>query len=203
MFKEAAVTIVLFIILFIVLRLLFVRKRRIFQVVCLTLAAGSILLNTYYNLKNLFPDFVLDGTVPLGDCRENLFLYKSDSQYSCQILFPILQGRTVLIDSSNDFYDLFLSTFSDGTKSIDINENDAGLIVSYSGQFPYQSVLHLVTLMDYAFPDNNTVSGDPLVYIRTDGLEGADTLMAVIDENLNLYLMSEADFYEMTQAAAE
>lgn len=203
MFKEAAVTAVLFIVLFFLLRSLLSRKRRAFQTVSFCLIIGSLLLNVFYNLKNLFPEFVLDETVPLGDCHENLFLYKADSQYPCQILFPILQNRTVLVDSSCGFYDLFLHTFSKGTRTIDISENDAALIISSSEQFTHKSILHLVTLMDYAFPDNHMITNEPLVYIRTDGLNEADTLVAVIDNNLNLYLLSERDFYEMTQTNAE
>lgn len=202
MFKEAAATIILFVIIFVLLRSLLSKKRQAFQVVSLCLITGSLLLNIYYNIKNLFPEFVLDETVPLGDCRENLFLYKSDSQYPCHILFPILQSRTVLVDNSCGFYDLFLHTFSGDTRSIDISENDTALIVSASEQFSHKSILNLVTLMDYAFPDNHTITEDPLVYIRTDSLEGADTLVAVIDESFNLYLMSESDFYEITQTNA-
>ncbi|MCM1103337.1 MAG: hypothetical protein NC409_04445 [Clostridium sp.] len=202
MFKEAAVTILLFILLFFLLRLLLSRKQRAFQIVSFCLILGSLFLNICYNLKNLFPEFVLDETVPLGDCRENLFLYKADSQYPCHILFPILQDRTVLIDSSCGFYDLFLHTFSKDTRTIEISPEDAALVASSSGQFSHESILHLVTLMDYAFPDNHLIAGEPLLYVCTDGLNGADTLVAVIDEHLNLYLMSETDFYEMTQEVA-
>lgn len=203
MFKEAIITIIMFIILFFFLRLLLLKKRQAFQIVSLTLLLGSLLLNLCYNLKNLFPDFVLDETVPLGDCSGNLFLYKPDSQYPSQILFPILQNRTVLVDSSSDFYDLFLNTFSGQIQPITISPADKEAVTSCRDSFSYQSTLHLVTLMNYAFPDNPISDGDPLVYIRTDTLTGADTLVAVIDENFNLYLMSASDFYQITQPDAD
>ncbi len=198
MFKEAVIILLVFVILYVILRLLLRKKPQAFRIAALTLLVGSILLNSYYNLKTFFPDFVLDGHVPLGDSSENLFLYKADSQYPCEIIFPVLQGRTVRIDDSSDYYDLFLSTFSKETSSITLSDVDRETVLSKASDFPSISTMHLIDMMNYAFKTEADFTELPLLYVQTEALTGDDTLIAVIDEGYNLYLMSETYFSELT-----
>lgn len=198
MFKEALIIFILFTILYFVLRRLLAKKPQYFRVTAISLLLLFTALNNFYNLRHLFPEFVLDGTTPLGDCRENLFLYKDDSEYSCQILFPILQNRTVLTDARSDFYDLFFRTFSGDTSSLNVTTLDAELVYEQSSRFAYQSVLHLVTMLDYAFPGNEALAENPLLFVHTDSLAGDDTLVAIVDEELNLYVMSASYYRQLT-----
>ncbi len=204
MFKEAIIVVFAFIVLYVVLRLLLRKKPQAFRVTALALLIGTIVLNSYYNLKTFFPNFVLDGHVPLGDCSENLFVYKEDSQYPCQIIFPVLQGRNVRADDSCQYFDFFLHTFSDGATSISISDADRETILAHADDFPSISRFYLLEMMNYAFkeeaPQLENVGFDelPFLYVQTEALTGDDTLIAIVDENYNLYLMSETYFSELT-----
>lgn len=198
MFKEALILVVAFFILYLILRLLLRKKPQAFRFAAILLLIGSIALNSYYNLKMFFPNFVLDGHVPLGDCSENLFLYKADSQYPCEIIFPVLQGRTVRIDDSCNYYDLFLQTFSEEASKITLSNADRQSVLSQAADFPEISTMYLINMMNYAFKENIPFEELPLLYIQTDALTGDDTLIAMIDQDYNLYLMSETYFSTLT-----
>lgn len=200
MFKEAFVTIIVFIIVTLLLSLLLSKKRRTFQVLILILLTAGFLANTVYNLRHLFPDFVLDETVPLGDCRENLFLYKDDSEFPCEILFPVLNQRTVLLDTSCDFYDVFFSTFSGEVIPTEIPAAAEEIVYEHKQDFTFAAENNLIYLLDYAFPSNadTFIPMLPSVYINVGSLEGEDTLVAMIDQWMHIYLMSETYYHEIT-----
>lgn len=204
MFKEAIIVVFAFIILYVILRLLLKKKPQAFRITAIALLVGSIVLNSYYNLKTFFPDFVLDGHVPLGDCSENLFVYKEDSQYPCQIIFAVLQGRDVRVDDSCHYFDFFLDTFSDGATSVSIGEAARENVLAAAASFPSVSRFHLLEMMNYAFkeeaPALEGLGFDelPFLYVQTEALTGDDTLIAIVDEYYNLYLMSETYFSTLT-----
>ena len=200
MFKEAFVTIIFIVILTVLLGLLYHKKHLFFRVSVIALLSIGFICNTVYNLRHLFPDFVLDETVPLGDCRENLFLYKDDSEFPCEILFPILQNRTILLDTSCDFYDVFFKTFSEKVIPVDIPMEAEETVVANKDDFSFCKENNLIYLLDYAFPanDDTFIPMLPNVYINIDSLMGEDTLVAVIDIWMHIYLMSETYYYEST-----
>lgn len=205
MFKEAFVTIILFTILTIILALLLQKKKRIAKHIIVIFFAFCLTLNTIYNFRTLFPNFVLDSKTPLGDCEKNLFLYKSDSEFPCEILFPILQDRTVLIDDSFPFYDKFFQTFAKHTESIHVTDEEYATVFAAAQNFSFQATMSLIEMMDYVFPENDYYDlwYGPKIFLETRDLSTEDTLVAVVDEYWYLYIMSERHYYEILNSATQ
>lgn len=191
MYKEFLAIIFIFIVLFFLLRFLYAHKPETFRIVSLSLVGLTLALNIFYNLKTFFPSFVLDNEAPLGDSKENLFLYKADSSFNCEVVFPVLDGRTVLLDNSDDFYELFINTFSKEASAIDISQTDRDHLAFHISDFDISAKLYIINMMNYAFPRHGEVAIIPSVYVQTQDLKGETTLVAVSDSDLNLYLMSE------------
>ncbi|MCM1537168.1 MAG: hypothetical protein NC254_02075, partial [bacterium] len=81
MFKEAFITILCFIAIYGIFRIL-LRKNTL---LAKRLIAGglmlTLLLNIGYNVYAFFPALVLDGVNYLGDAEENLFIYNEESEF--------------------------------------------------------------------------------------------------------------------------
>ncbi len=197
MFKEAFVTVLCFAGIYFIIRFLLRKNRILAQRL---IAAGlllTLLLNTVYNLRELFPSLILDDEAFLGDAKDNLFLYNKDSQYPEQILFPVLQNRNVLADDSASFYTLFLNTFSGSVKEISLSDEYRDALLSRREELTFSAPLCLVTLLDYAFPDNGDLAALPTVYLDESELAGQDTLIALADSGGNLYIFAESTYQEV------
>lgn len=199
MFKEAFITVLCFIGIYVIFRIL-IRKNELLAkrliVAGLTL---TLFLNIGYNVHAFFPTLVLDGINYLGDAKENLFLYNEGSEFPEQILFPVLQNRTVLTDESADFYTLFFRTFAGSAQAFTLTENERSALISARNTLSLSAPLKLVTLMNYAFPGYQELPEIPTFYLDETKLSGEDTLIAVSDDNGNLYLFTEATYREVTE----
>lgn len=199
MFKETLLLFTIALCLCFVLRLLLDKKPHFFCLITILVLISTVAINIVYNIQAFLPEFVLDDQVPLGDCKENLFLYKADSQYPCEIIFPLLQDRDICIDSSSTYYDLFLETFSNKTSKISLSDQEREAVISETS-FSKITPFPLIELMNYAFKESYTFKELPTLYIQTNSLSHDDTLIALIDENCNLYLMSKTYFSFLIQA---
>ena len=198
MFKEALITVLCFIGIYVVFRILLQKN----ELLAKRLIAGALmltlLLNIGYNVHAFFPALVLDGINYLGDADGNLFIYNEESEFADQILFPVLQNRTVLIDESAEFYALFLRTFAESTEALSLSENDRALLTSTPDVLSFCAPLRIVELANYAFPDHAGLPEIPVLYLDENGLSGEDTLIALSDNAGNLYLFANQTYLEVT-----
>lgn len=198
MFKEAFITVLCFTGIYVILCFLLQKNELLAKRLIAGALALTLLLNIGYNIHTFFPAFVLDGMNYLGDADGNLFIYNEESEFTDQILFPALQNRTVLIDESAQFYNLFLRTFSGAAEELSLSENDCAMLLSTPDIFSFTAPLHIVELANYAFPDHAKLPEMPVLYLDEDGLAGEDTLIAISDDAGNLYLFAEKTYLEVT-----
>lgn len=198
MFKEAFITVLCFIGIYVIFRIL-IRKNELLAkrliVAGLTL---TLFLNIGYNVYAFFPTLVLDGVNYLGDAKGNLFIYNEESEFRDQILFPVLQNRTVLVDGSADFYSLFFRTFAGSTEDVTLTENERAVLISARDTLSFSARFKIVNLMNYAFPAYIEFSEVPYLYLDEAGLSGEAVLIAVSDNTGDLYLFTEKNYREVT-----
>ena len=197
MFKEAFITMLCFIGIYVIFRIL-IRKNELLAkrliVAGLTL---TLFLNIGYNVHAFFPTLVLDGINYLGDAKDNLFIYNEESEFRDQILFPVLQNRTVLVDGSADFYSLFFQTFAGSTEDVTLTENECAALISARDTLSFSAPLKIVNLMNYAFPVYMEVTQSPHLYLDEAGLSGEAVLIAFSDDHGDLYLFTEKTYREV------
>lgn len=198
MFKEAFITVLCFTGIYVILRFLLQKNELLAKRLIAGALTLTLLLNIGYNIHTFFPSLVLDGINYLGDADGNLFIYNEESEFTDQILFPVLRNRTVLIDESAQFYELFLRTFSGTAEELSLSENDCALLLSTPDNFSFTAPLHIVELANYAFPDHAKLPEMPVLYLDEDGLASEDTLIAISDDAGNLYLFAEKTYLEVT-----
>lgn len=200
MFKEALIVTIAFILLFFVLRFLLKKKPQVFRVVIITLLSIFTLLNIYFTVYNYLPDFVLDGTTPLGDIEGNLFLYKEDSEYSSQILFPIIEDRTVYLDVNSRFYEKFYQTYAANTQLTAVSEAEIAKLTADLSIFDHTSEFYPFRLLDYVFPGNEayTLPESPTLYLSTHALQGETAMVSFHTENYTLYILPASQFAAIT-----
>lgn len=198
MFKEALITVLCFTGIFVILRILIKKNELLAKRLIAGALALTLLLNIGYNVYAFFPALVLDGINYLGDADGNLFIYNEESEFADQILFPVLQNRTVLIDESAEFYALFFCTFAESTEALSLTERDRALLTSTPDVLSFCAPLHIVELANYAFPDHAKLPETPVLYLDENGLSGENTLIAISDNAGNLYLFANQTYLEVT-----
>ena len=211
MFKEAfLIVILLFLFYFIIKK---VSARRPAWIIGLT---GRLLVlfcagNLIYNQLFTFPDFYMDtktGMYRYGTFRENLFSYNSEFRFQDEILFPILKNRTVLLDDSAGFYQKFFSMFSKDVKATELSAKEREILLSHRDDFDFSHEFTCIGTMNYVTDDipealipTMEEKVYPWVYVNTSSLQGKEQLIALIDQDYNLYIMS-VDYYKQIQEEA-
>lgn len=211
MFKEAfLIAIILFLFYFFIKK---ISARRPKWIIGLT---GSLLLlfcagNVIYNQLFTFPDFYMDtktGVYRYGTFRENLFAYNSEFRFQDEILFPILKNRTVLLDDSAGFYHKFFSMFSGNVQSVVLSGEERKILLSHKDDFDFSHEFTCIGTMNYVtdnIPEALVATMDkkiyPWVYINTSSLKGQEQLIALIDQDYSLYIMS-VEYYKQIQEEA-
>lgn len=198
MFKEAFITVLCFIGIYVIFRILIRKNELLAKRLIVAGLALTLFLNIGYNVHAFFPALVLDGINYLGDAKDNLFIYNEESEFRDQILFPVLQNRTVRVDGSADFYSLFFRTFADSTEDVTLPEDERAALISAQDSLSFSAPFKLVNLMNYAFPTYIEISEIPHLYLDEAGLSGEAVLIAVSDDTGNLYLFTEKNYREVT-----
>lgn len=198
MFKEALITVLCFIGIYVILRILLRKNMLLAKRLIMGGLMLTLLFNIGYNVHAFFPAFVLDGINYLGDAEENLFIYNKESEFTDQILFPVLQNRTVLADESADFYELFFRTFAKTTEALSLTNGERDALICKRDALSFSGPLHIVNLMNYAFPGFQKLTELPILYLDEASLSGEDTLVAVSDDDGNLYLFTQKTYREVT-----
>lgn len=198
MFKEAFITVLCFIGIYAIFRILIRQNELLAKRLILTGLMLTLFLNIGYNAHAFFPALVLDGINYLGDAKGNLFIYNEESEFRDQILFPVLQNRTVRVDESADFYSLFFRTFAGSMEDVALPENERAVLISAQDSLSFSAPLKVVNLMNYAFPAYIEISEIPYLYLDEAGLSGEAVLIAVSDDTGNLYLFTEKNYREVT-----
>lgn len=197
MFKEALITVLCFIGIYVILHILLRKNMLLAKRLIMGGLMLTLLFNIGYNVHAFFPAFVLDGINYLGDAEENLFIYNQTSEFSDQILFPVLQNRTVLADESADFYELFFRTFAKTTEAFSLTNDERDALICKRDALSFSASLHIVNLMNYAFPGFQKLTELPILYLDEASLSGEDTLVAVSDDAGNLYLFTRKTYREV------
>lgn len=193
MYKEFGIIFVIFLTVAVIMRSLYKKDNRRFRIVTVVGLAICILLNIGYNILTVFPDFVYEG-VPIGDSRENLFVYKSDSQFEWQILNRVAENRTVLLDGNGGMYQRYFDIFAEKCAELEIAEPIRESVWQNKTDFDETAELSMIKQLTYAFPEWEREEL-PVLYLNTEELSGCSTLVAIVDEQDNLYVMSEV-YYE-------
>ncbi|MCM1538851.1 MAG: hypothetical protein NC254_10695, partial [bacterium] len=115
-----------------------------------------------------------------------------------QILFPVLQNRTVLVDDSANFYILFFRTFAGSTDDFSLAPDERSVLISMCDTLSFSTSLRLINLMNYAFPGYQELTNIPTLYLDEAALSGEYTLIAVSDNHQNLYLFTQKTYREVT-----
>ena len=208
MFKEAVLIVVLLFFFYLVIKKLSVRKPK--WIIGLT--GGLLILfcagNLIYNQLFTFPDYYMDtktGVYRYGTFRENLFAYNSEFRFQDEILFPILKNRTVLLDDSSDFYHKFFTMFSKDVQTVTLSVEERETLLSHKEDFDFSHEFTCIGTMNYVtedIPEALVPTMDekiyPWVYVNTSSLQGKEQLIALIDQEYNLYIMS-VDYFKQIQ----
>ena len=211
MFKEAVLIVVLLFFFYLVIKKLSVRRPGLI----IGLTGGLLILfcagNLIYNQLFTFPDYYMDtktGVYRYGTFRENLFAYNSEFRFQDEILFPILKNRTVLLDDSSDFYHKFFTMFSKDVQTVTLSVEERETLLSHKEDFDFSHEFTCIGTMNYVtedIPEALVPTMDekiyPWVYVNTSSLQGKEQLIALIDQEYNLYIMS-VDYYKQIQEEA-
>lgn len=198
MIKEAFITILIFIVLFIFFFIAKKKANSIFKYSVTLALLVCLLLNMVFTLKNYFPSFILDETTPLGDITDNLLLYKEDSEYRSQIIFPIIKDRKVFFDESPDTYALFFKTFSSETQSVCFSSVSKEIIQQTTSDFCKDDVFYLASLLDYVIDDTKLDSFEPSLFYNIDSLSNENSVVAICMDNNDLYVMGKTYYEALT-----
>ncbi|MBD5531559.1 MAG: hypothetical protein HDQ98_05050 [Lachnospiraceae bacterium] len=198
MFKEAFITVLCFIGVYVILRVLIKKNILLAKRLIIGALALTLLLNICYNVYAFFPALAIDGVNYLGDAEDNLFIYNEKSEFRDQILFPTLQNRTVRIDESAACYALFFRTFAKSTETLSLTEDECAMLISAQDMLSFSAPLKIIHLMNYAFPSYAEISEVPILYLDESNLSGEDILVAASDDNGNLYLFTQKAYLEVT-----
>ena len=211
MFKEAVLIVVLLFFFYLVIKKLSVRRPGLI----IGLTGGLLILfcagNLIYNQLFTFPDYYMDtktGVYRYGTFRENLFAYNSEFRFQDEILFPILKNRTVLLDDSSDFYQKFFTMFSKDVQAVTLSGEERETLLSHKEDFDFSHEFTCIGTMNYVtddIPEALVPTMDekiyPWVYVNTSSLQGKEQLIALIDADYNLYIMS-VDYFKQIQEEA-
>lgn len=211
MFKEAVLIVVLLFFFYLVIKKLSVRRPGLI----IGLTGGLLILfcagNLIYNQLFTFPDYYMDtktGVYRYGTFRENLFAYNSEFRFQDEILFPILKNRTVLLDDSSDFYHKFFTMFSKDVQTVTLSVEERETLLSHKEDFDCSHEFTCIGTMNYVtedIPEALVPTMDekiyPWVYVNTSSLQGKEQLIALIDADYNLYIMS-VDYFKQIQEEA-
>lgn len=211
MFKEAVLIVVLLFFFYLVIKKLSVRR----PALIIGLTGGLLILfcagNLIYNQLFTFPDYYMDtktGVYRYGTFRENLFAYNSEFRFQDEILFPILKNRTVLLDDSSDFYHKFFTMFSKDVQTVTLSVEERETLLSHKEDFDFSHEFTCIGTMNYVtedIPEALVPTMDekiyPWVYVNTSSLQGKEQLIALIDQEYNLYIMS-VDYFKQIQEEA-
>lgn len=189
MFKEFGLIFILFICVVALLRQIVKKNRMLcYKVVAICIVLTSI-VSIIYNFIYVFPTFVYEG-VPIGDNRENLFVYKSDSHFKWQVLNTVARNRKVLLDNEGEFYRKYFEIFSEEVEALELSEEDRRLLLEEKQENQSLNIITLtmVVQLTYAFP---TWNGKilPTLYLNEEGLQGCDTIVVAVEENDGSYDM--------------
>ncbi len=211
MFKEAVLIVVLLFFFYLVIKKLSVRRPGLI----IGLTGGLLILfcagNLIYNQLFTFPDYYMDtktGVYRYGTFRENLFAYNSEFRFQDEILFPILKNRTVLLDDSSGFYHKFFTMFSKDVQTVTLSVEERETLLSHKEDFDFSHEFTCIGIMNYVtddIPEALVPTMDekiyPWVYVNTSSLQGKEQLIALIDQEYNLYIMS-VDYFKQIQEEA-
>lgn len=211
MFKEAVLIVVLLFFFYLIIKKLSVRR----PALIIGLTGGLLILfctgNLIYNQLFTFPDYYMDtktGVYRYGTFRENLFAYNSEFRFQDEILFPILKNRTVLLDDSSDFYHKFFTMFSKDVQTVTLSAEERETLLSHKEDFDFSHEFTCIGTMNYVtddIPEALVPTMDekiyPWVYVNTSSLQGKEQLIALIDQEYNLYIMS-VDYFKQIQEEA-
>ncbi|HKM02195.1 MAG TPA: hypothetical protein VJ083_09110 [Sedimentibacter sp.] len=207
MYKELFVGIIIFFLIVMALKKLYQSqfkyfKQLIFSILFLIIIAGGV-----YNLIHIFPTTyfkTVSGTFQYGSSIDNLFTYRKDFMFQDQLLFPILKNRNVKLDSQTDTYKFFFNLYSDSVEEVTVTEEERDVVIARINDFNIAADFILVMDMDYVtihsgnLKDVFAYQEYPTVYIHTSDLANAKDLIAITDNDFNVYLMTTAYFEELT-----
>lgn len=196
MYKGYAVIFMVFLLMVFLLRITYRNNPQKVKKIAYILLTATIVINIGYNIKNVFPTFLYDG-VPIGDSKENLLVYKKDSEFKWQILNSISHNRSVKLDQEGEEFHYYFTIFANKVSVFNIPDENRACILDKYDDFEVVGNMSMVKQLPYAFPQWEG-QREPVLYLNVEGLKDCGVLigMTVEKENgLDLYVMSE-EYYK-------
>lgn len=208
MFKEALAGTLVLCLFYLTVRRLWKRRPKAVSALFLAVLFFSCIANSVYNGLVMFPDFYMDtvnGPFRYGTFSGNLFAYSDAFMFQDEILFPILKNRCVLLDAEGDFYERFVSLYSEEYDRIQVTKQDRQTVRAHREDFDFCHPFTCIGIMDYVteqIPESLIPAFEeeiyPMLYINTDSLKDQSRLVFVMNPDYSLYVMSEAYYREIT-----
>lgn len=189
MYKEFGVIFIILLAAIIIMWQLYQKKLSVYKTVTVSALILCIFINIIFNLRNVYPEFIYEG-VPIGDSKENLFVYKSDSQFQWHILNRVAENRVILLNDEEEIYTNFFKLFAEECKLLEPDAAVKESILMHKEEFDETAELSMVKQLPYAFPEWES-EDVPQLYLNTEGLKDCKTLIGIVDWNKDLYVMSE------------
>lgn len=196
MFKEFGLIMIIFVLSIFFFRWLFCHNFKLFQRVFICSGVIAIIINVTYNVITVFPTFVYEG-VPIGDSRNNLFVYKEDSQFSWEILNTVVRNRKVYLDRQGSLYDVYFTAFAEDVQSVEISDEIRETLYD-EGKVMQSCPLDMVELMPYVYPDweGETI---PTLFINVESLYNDEALVCIVDKNDDIYIVAKEYYTSLLQ----
>lgn len=205
MFKEAFAGLFLIFLFYLICRFLQKRKQVILSKIIWIFLILACLANLVYNCLVMFPDFYMDivnGRFRYGTFSGNLFAYSDDFMFQDEIIFPIIRNREVKLDETAGFYERFFRFYSKSCSTLPVNDTIRREILSHKEDFTFTHEFTCMGIMDYVTDEIPSDLSDSFekeiyttLYINLDSLQNQRELVAIMDDDYTLYVMSQ-DYYE-------
>lgn len=173
-------------------------RQKILVLLCLIF----IILSACDNKKLLWEYLDNQGNVNKNYLVTDSVWYNSENDYHNDVLLNTLLNSKTCMCSKDSWYVDYYNVFS---KKIDCTNNIPALIDENSinmqnfVEVGYSLAYIHSTLVDHEVMAISTENEIPILYVQTNGMSDADTVVAVNDDKGNIYLMTEDYWYEMAE----
>ena len=208
MFKEAFVGLIVVFLFYLLCRLLWNRRSSAMSPFVIALLLIGIIANGVYAFCYTFPHFYMDtvgGVFRYGTFEGNLFAYSDEFMIQDEIIFPVLRGRHVSLDAAGDFYEKFVSLYAASYDRLEVPPEKKQLLLARQDDFDFVHEFSCIGIMDYVtdgipaqLQDSFEEEIYTTLYINTNSLQGSGRLVALMDTDYSLYVMSEDYYTEIT-----
>lgn len=161
-----------------------------------------VFFSAWDNCRNAWQYLIVSGNVNKDFLAVDSVWYNPGNNYHNDTLInTILANKTCVYNPDcwyADYYEVF-SLEADKEKEIPELVSGDKLSADNFDEVGYTLTYVHTTLVDHAVHDVVEKGDVPSLYINTEGISDADRVVAVNDENGNIYLMTEEFWFEICE----